>query len=111
MTATLAKTAALEPGLPVGSPKPESGASLSLIALLAFLGVPLVALFVYSISRGWGASLVPTEYTLDYWRSALTSSSVLAAAGRSLALTVIVVVINWLLVLPAAYVAVVSTLR
>lgn len=82
------------------------GALAPVIFVLIFLAVPLLALFLYSFAQGWGTTVLPTSYTLDHWITALTSNDVIAAVGRSLFLTAVVCAINWVLVVPAAYVSV-----
>lgn len=76
-----------------------------------FFGLPILVLFLFSIADGWVGTILPTDYTLAMWISSLSSEEVFAAAGRSLLLTVCVVLIDLVLVIPAAYVAVVTAPR
>jgi putative spermidine/putrescine transport system permease protein len=79
----------------------------ALILLIGFLGIPLLALLVFSFATAWSGTVLPSGYTAEHWIGALTSSDVLSAVGRSLFLAVAVCLINWVLVIPAAYVSVV----
>lgn len=84
-----------------------SGGKLSITLLFVYLGLPLIALLVFSFARSWGQTIVPEQFTLDHWRAVMANGDVAAATGRSLFLTLVCSVINWVLVIPAAYVSVV----
>lgn len=84
---------------------------LPLGALFVYLGLPLVVLVIFSFAQRWGATLLPADYTFGHWISVLTSPDVAAATGRSLLVTALVVSINLIIVIPAAYVAVVAEPR
>ncbi|WP_166784251.1 ABC transporter permease [Cryobacterium gelidum] len=91
----------------------ETGKSQRILlgAVAVFFGLPLVVLLLFSLADGWVGTILPTDFTLARWITSLSSTEVLAAAGRSLLLTVCVVVIDLVLVIPAAYVAVVTSPR
>ena len=79
----------------------------SLSLLFVYLGLPLLALFIFSFATSWNTTIAPEGFTLQHWITVLTSNDVAAAAGRSLFITVVVTLINWVIVIPAAYVSVV----
>jgi putative spermidine/putrescine transport system permease protein len=79
----------------------------ALILLIGFLGIPLVVLLIFSVATNWSGTVLPSGYTVQHWFNAMTSSDVISAIGRSLFLAGTVCVINWVLVIPAAYVSVV----
>ena len=89
----------------------QTGGNAAVIALLIFLGLPLAALLIFSFARDWGSTILPRAFTLEYWASVLQSPDVAAATGRSLFLTLTVSLINWALVIPAAYISVVVAPR
>lgn len=71
------------------------------VAVYALL--PIVAVLLYSLATRWTANVLPDGYTLRHWASALTDERLLAALLRSLVVAGAVVVIDILLVVPAAY--------
>lgn len=90
------------------SMKPRVGlARLPLVLLFVYLGLPLIALLLFSFSRFWDGTVFPTEYTLQHWGTVLQNTDVVQATLRSLFVTLMVCVINWVVVIPAAYIAVV----
>lgn len=84
-----------------------AGGKLSITLLFIYLGLPLVALLVFSFARSWGQTIIPEQFTLDHWRAVMANGDVAAATGRSLFLTLVCSIINWVIVIPAAYVSVV----
>ncbi|WP_411721639.1 ABC transporter permease [Mycetocola sp.] len=80
---------------------------MPLLLLFVYLGLPLVALLLFSFAREWGGTVLPTEFTLKHWGTVLQNQDVLQATLRSLFVTLMVCVINWVTVIPAAYIAVV----
>ncbi|MGO3147818.1 MAG: ABC transporter permease [Leucobacter sp.] len=90
------------------SSKPGGGLSrMPLVLLFVYLGLPLLALLLFSFSRQWGSTVLPSAYTLEHWGTVLQNQDVLLATGRSLFVTAMVCIINWIIVIPAAYIAVV----
>lgn len=82
------------------------------LALLAvYFGLPLLAALLYSVATRWTDTALPDGYTLAHWVSVFTKPDVVAALGRSLVLSAVVVAIDVLLVVPAAYWSVVHNPR
>lgn len=80
---------------------------LPLILLFIFLGLPLLALLLFSFAEQWGRTVLPTAWTLNHWDIVAQNPDVWAATGRTLFVTFSVCVINLIVVIPAAYVSVV----
>lgn len=79
---------------------------LPLVLLFTYLGLPLVALLLFSFSKFWSGTVFPTEYTVQHWGAVVRNSDVVDATLRSLFVTAMVCLINWIVVIPAAYIAV-----
>ncbi len=75
------------------------------LALLPHLGVVLVA-----FSRDWYGSILPSEYTLDNFRAALGHSLTVPSIGNSLRYAAVSTVVDAILGVGIAYVAVRTTL-
>lgn len=90
------------------SPRLTGGKGRTPIVLLfVYLGLPLVALLLFSFSRLWDGTVFPTAFTLQHWGTVFENQDVLSATGRSLFVTAMVCIINWIVVIPAAYIGVV----
>ncbi|WP_327090458.1 ABC transporter permease subunit [Nonomuraea sp. NBC_01738] len=79
--------------------------------LLVYFGLPLLAALLYSVATRWTDTALPDGYTLSHWLNVFTKPDVVAALGRSLVLSAVVVVIEIALVVPAAYWSVVRNPR
>ena len=76
----------------------------SAVALIALFTVaPILATVLYSLATVWRHRPLPDGYTLRWWWATLSDPDFLAAAGRSLLLTVATVLLINLLVLPPLY--------
>ncbi|MFC5337238.1 ABC transporter permease [Leucobacter denitrificans] len=84
---------------------------IPIVLLFVYLGLPLLALLLFSFSRVWDGTVLPSAFTLEHWKNALQNTDVVQATGRSLFVTLMVCVINWIVVIPAAYIAVVVSPR
>ncbi|MEV0588452.1 ABC transporter permease subunit [Nonomuraea sp. NPDC050310] len=71
--------------------------------LAVYFGLPLLAALLYSVATRWTDTPLPDGYTLEHWAKLVTKPDVAAALGRSVLLSVVVVAINIVLVVPAAY--------
>lgn len=72
-------------------------------AILVFLFVPVIVVALQSVAAGWTTGTLPPAYTLDHWADIVTDPRLRAAIGRSLLLSVGVVLISAALVLPPLY--------
>lgn len=84
---------------------------LPLIVLFVFLGLPLVALLLFSFAERWQGTVLPSAWTVDHWGIVAQNPDVWQATGRTLFVTFAVCLINLLVVIPAAYVSVVVSPR
>ncbi|NRQ36971.1 ABC transporter permease subunit [Nonomuraea sp. NN258] len=83
-----------------------------LLALLAvYFGLPLLASLLYALATRWTDTPLPDGYTLEHWAKLVTDADVASALVRSLVLSAVVVAIEIVLVVPAAYWAVVRNPR
>lgn len=74
---------------------------LGLLAI--YFGLPLLAALLYSLATRWTDTPLPDGYTLEHWAKLITKPDVAGALGRSLLLALVVVAIDIVLVVPAAY--------
>lgn len=79
--------------------------------LAVYFGLPLLAALLYSIATRWTDTPLPDGYTLEHWGKLVGKPDVAGALGRSLLLALVVVAIDILLVVPAAYWSVVHNPR
>ncbi|MEU8323352.1 ABC transporter permease subunit [Nonomuraea sp. NPDC048881] len=79
--------------------------------LAVYFGLPLLAALLYSVATRWTDTPLPDGYTLAHWAGVFAEPDVMAALGRSLVLSAVVVVIEIVLVVPAAYWSVVHNPR
>ncbi|MEV8632630.1 ABC transporter permease subunit [Streptosporangium sp. NPDC051023] len=76
-----------------------------------YFGLPLLAALLYSVATRWTDTPLPDGYTLDHWLGVFGKPDVTSALLRSLLLSAVVVVVDTLLVVPAAYWSVVHNPR
>ncbi len=86
------------------SPRPSAAARLLLALLTAFLALPAISTVLYSLSREWGATILPRSMTLDWYAELWTDPRFLAAFGRSLLLGLVSLFLGVLVVVPAVFV-------
>jgi ABC-type spermidine/putrescine transport system permease subunit II len=67
------------------------------------LGLPLVALFLYSISAGWTDHALPNAYTLNNWLTTFADNRAAQAFVTSLTLATLTTILALALVVPAVY--------
>lgn len=72
-------------------------------ALSVYLGLPVVAVVLYSLASRWTAHILPDGYTLQYWLSAFDHPRMGEVLGRTSLLAAVVTVITLALVVPAVY--------
>ncbi|NUR82632.1 MAG: ABC transporter permease subunit [Nonomuraea sp.] len=79
--------------------------------LAVYFGLPLLAALLYSVATRWTDTALPDGYTLSHWLGVFAKPDVVSALWRSLLLSAVVVAIDVLLVVPAAYWSVVHNPR
>jgi putative spermidine/putrescine transport system permease protein len=84
-------------------PRPSVGATLLFGFIFIYLALPMIAVVLYSFATSWQAKILPDGYTLDWWRSALSDSTVRGAIWTSLVLATLAATLDIMLVVPAAY--------
>lgn len=72
--------------------------------LVVVLGIPVLATLLYSLSRHWGATILPDGLTLDWYLRLWQDGRFLSAFGHSLLIAVATLALGTLLVVPAAFV-------
>ncbi|WFS26024.1 MULTISPECIES: ABC transporter permease [Rhizobium] len=78
-------------------------AFLLLVLTIAYIMVPMLAVFFYGVATRWSTSILPDGYTLAHWRDAFIDMRFLSVLWRSVWLAVLVAAIDVLLVAPAVY--------
>lgn len=74
-----------------------------MIVLLVYLLLPLVATFIYSISKKW-TDVIPEEFHIENYRILFTDQAFLQSIGRSVVFCIIPIVITTIAVLLALFV-------
>ena len=72
-------------------------------AVAAYLGLPPVAIALYSAATTWTAHSIPDGYARAHWGDSLRNSRLLSALGRTFVLAFAVLLVDIALVVPAAY--------
>ena len=72
--------------------------------ILLILFIPLIAIFVYSISSSWGATIIPDGLTLKWYRLLFSEQRFLKALGRSVNISFMSLSISTLIIVPAVLV-------
>lgn len=76
---------------------------LLLALIVLYLAVPIVAVLFYSFSGRWTSNMLPDYYTLEHWQNALADDRLRSALWRSIWMGVAVLILDTLIVVPAAY--------
>ena len=79
-------------------------ARLTVAGLVLLLATPIVITLIYSLSAQWGAHILPSGFTLDWYLSLWSDSRFLAAFGRSLLVCLAALLFSLLLILPTLFV-------
>jgi len=74
------------------------------ISLIALLLIPLVATLAYSLSKQWGATILPQGFTFDWYLQLWQDPRFLAAFGRSLLICFSTLALSTLLIVPMVFV-------
>lgn len=75
--------------------------------VMIFIGlllIPLVATLAYSLSKEWGATILPQGFTFDWYAKLWQDPRFLAAFGRSLLVCFSALVLGTLLIVPMVFV-------
>lgn len=75
-----------------------------IVVVMAFLLVPLLATFLFSISTSWENTILPKGYTLQGYAHLFTDERFLLALGRSFLLAVITVILSMLVMVPTIFI-------
>lgn len=70
-----------------------------------YLGVPVLATFLFSLATRWDATVLPEGYTLAWYARMLADREVHAAMARSLLVAAATLVLCLLTIVPAAFVS------
>jgi putative spermidine/putrescine transport system permease protein len=71
---------------------------------IAVLVIPILATFLYSISSNWGATILPSGFTFDWYSQLWQDPRFIAAFGRSLLVCISALLLSALLIIPAIFV-------
>ncbi|MHB9144759.1 MAG: ABC transporter permease [Symbiobacteriia bacterium] len=84
----------------------ESNIGPGLILAIAglYLGIPILATFLFSIAGRWDSTVLPESYTFQWYVQMITDPGVLAAIGRSFLVSGSTVVLGLLVITPAAFI-------
>jgi putative spermidine/putrescine transport system permease protein len=74
------------------------------ILFIAYLTVPLVGMALFSVSSGTTTTVLPTNYTGEYWASALSQPLFVPTFERSLIASIATIVVGLGLMAPTLYV-------
>jgi len=80
-----------------------AGRRILLGAIVVYLILPLVAVFLYSVATVWQSRILPDGYTLEHYVAVAVDPRVQGAVLRSLALAVLVTLIDIAIVVPAVF--------
>lgn len=72
--------------------------------VLFYLGLPIIATFLFSIAGQWDETVFPTSYTIAWYGRMFTDPVVLVAIGRSLLVSFATVFANLMLFVPTVLV-------
>jgi len=75
--------------------------------LIAYLLMPILAICLYSVSLNWTRQMLPSEFTLDYYRELFSLPDFYMAIVRSVGISLVSVAICVLILLLAMYVVLV----
>lgn len=72
--------------------------------IVGIMILPILATLLYSFSSSWGATILPSGLTFDWYIKLLTDERFIAAFGRSLVLGIGALVLSVVLILPTIFV-------
>ncbi|CAM2185372.1 ABC transmembrane type-1 domain-containing protein [Paraburkholderia sacchari] len=72
--------------------------------LVTILAAPILATLLYSLSRHWGATILPDDLSLSWYWQLLHDKAFMAAFGRSMAVCLGALALSALIIVPTAFV-------
>jgi len=84
---------------------PSFWRKLTFALFLAFMIIPVIATFVFSISIRWDRSILPEGLTLDWWRAVIERKAFQMTLRNSMTISVATALCLSVLVTPSAYLA------
>lgn len=76
---------------------------LSILLFLAYMFVPIVATYVFSIAVRWDRSILPEGLTFDWYRTAFEDRWFLIVFQHSITISAVSVLVSVLFIVPTAY--------
>jgi putative spermidine/putrescine transport system permease protein len=73
-------------------------------ALFAFLVIPLLVTFLFSISTDWQNTVLPEGITFNWYAALFSDERFLMALGRSFLIAILTVIVSLLIMVPAIFV-------
>ena len=86
--------------------KSHVGAKIAIIVIIAYLLLPLIMTFIYSLFQEW-IDIAPTGFTLAAYTELFTDPLFWKAVGRTVVISIIPIILCTVFVLLAMYVVVV----
>lgn len=77
--------------------------NLSVLLVILYLIVPLLATFVYSIATTWSHTILPTGFTLKWYLDLFTNDQFLLSLLRTLMLVSVSLIIALIIMVPSIY--------
>src|SRR5437899_11523074 len=71
--------------------------------VLVYLGLPIVAVLLYSLATSWTSGVLPDGYTLHWWTDLFADTRLLAALQRSVLVAALACLLVAVIVLPPLY--------
>lgn len=85
--------------------KPSAAGPVIILVLASlYLGIPILATFLFSIAGRWDSTVLPESYTFSWYVQMITDPLVLASIGRSFLVSGATVALGLLVVTPAAFI-------
>ncbi|NLZ79007.1 MAG: ABC transporter permease [Gammaproteobacteria bacterium] len=72
--------------------------------IVGIMLVPILATLLYSFSSSWGATILPSGFTFDWYLKLLSDERFIAAFGRSLVIGISALILSLALILPTVFV-------
>lgn len=103
MTAPMATTMSAAPRLVRVARSARVDRLLLFGGLFVYFTLPMIAVLLYSFATRWTARIVPDGYTLRWWSDILSDPTVIEAFRTTFVLAILTVIVDLLVVVPAAY--------
>jgi putative spermidine/putrescine transport system permease protein len=83
--------------------RPELGFSLLFLVFTAYMLIPLVGVFLFSIATTWFDTVLPVGYTLDHFWETVNDPLFVPTVGRSLIASVATIIVSVVLMTPVMF--------